>query len=141
MYLASVMGSTINSYTQNMLSVFTTVLYLATFVNSLPGDLINTRFTRQIGVTGISSDPLSSVREASTRQCAGSCLALVCKGFALIDTGAETRCQLSTEISNLPVGQWSLYYSKETHSCVSNINDYNALTSFILLALSKYLNT
>ena len=124
---ASVMCNTMKSYTQIMLSAFTTVLFLASFVNSLPGDIINAIFNRQIDVVGISSDPLSSIREASRRQCAGSCLSLDCKGFALIDTGAETKCQLSTEMSNLPVGQWSLYYSKLLHYYGRNRDDYNAV--------------
>ena len=77
----SIVYDTVKKYTQNMLSAFTAVLYLASVVNSLPEDLINTIFTKQIDVTGISSDPLSSVREVCRTQCAGFCLALDCTGF------------------------------------------------------------
>ena len=55
----------------------------------------------------------------------------------LIDIGAETKCQLSTEISNLPVGQWSLYYSKQLHQYGRDIDDYNSLANYTLLAATS----
>ena len=83
-------------------------------IESVQAEIRNAYFTRHAMVNGNMSLTFPAERmKTSTSMCAKSCSTLDCRGFALRKSDDDdTTCRLSIEVTKLPFGQWTLYYSR-----------------------------